>query len=242
MIYLEYGDYTHSLGEAAVTIASEALRDGMGEVYGHQVTWTIDGMLSVQTDQDDLLAALEELEEAYSSENQDVKLVTADGTVAHSLLTADCLGGTKIITPPSFPQGKGAELGTFRNYRIVITGEKILDPSDLTILLSFEETVEAAGGGPVYGHIETLSGRPVKQLLRRQSLYRATQVGRAVGLRAYPTAPAAIWPAALVQLGSSVKRSPRRVSTGNYKGYEVSWQYQFESATQLNGNPRTWNI
>ena len=72
MIYLSYGDYTHVLGEAAVTITQEALRDGMGAVYGHQVTWTIDGMLTSQTNQAALLTALAALESAYSADGRDL--------------------------------------------------------------------------------------------------------------------------------------------------------------------------
>ena len=136
----------------------------------------------------------------------------------------------------SFPEGVGAEGITYRNYSLAVEG--LLLTGDGT-LLSFVETLSFSGGGPTYGHIETLTGLPVKQQLRNYTVYRVTQQGQAVGISGYPSVPGPLWPAALMRGGSSERRSPRRIGN-SYTEYPITWQYEFEAAFPLYGNPTRW--
>jgi hypothetical protein len=51
--------------------------------------------------------------------------------------------------------------------------------------------------------------------------------------------PSPIWPADQVRPGTLQRRSPRR-NGADYVEYEISWNYEFESAGRLSGTPHRW--
>ena len=115
----------------------------------------------------------------------------------------------------------------------MLEAEIPIDADDLeTALRSFEETLSFSGGGPKYGHLETLAGPPVKQLLRQQTVYRVGQSGQAIGLYQRPTAPLPIWPQAQVESGVRRLSSPKR-RRDDYTDFSIDWSFRFESATPL---------
>ncbi|HEX4132483.1 MAG TPA: hypothetical protein VHZ24_20800 [Pirellulales bacterium] len=234
---LAYGSYRHALGEVALTIQRDATVSDDEILFGWRETWSIVGRLHADTP-DDLTAAIQNLEAAYRRTRQDVVLYLPDGTTAsaHQMRNADTVGGIRVIRPPSFPSGRGAEYSTFRTYSIQLEAD-FLDSSDETGLLAWNETLNFSGGGPRWVYLPTLQGRPVRQQLQAATTFKVTQSGRAVGLRGYPTPPAPIWPTAWHQEQGGVTRVlPHRVGSNNAQ-YEVTWTYSFESADPLLGRP-----
>lgn len=233
-MYVQYGSFRFNLGEPSVSITRDVERDATDSIYATRERWDITGLIT-QDGPSSIKTRIAQIEAAFAEDGQDLKLVMPDGTTDsnHVLKSADCLGGTKVIRRPSFPKGDRTEHVTTRTFSIVVEG-LVLASSD-HVLLRFEEQIAFAGGGPEYGHLVTRTGLPVKQLLTRHTPYRATQIGRALGLWRYPDVPSPVWPAARIRAGDVIKQSPRR-SAGSYYEYEISWRYEFESALPLVGS------
>lgn len=155
-----------------------------------------------------------------------------------SLLNLNSIDGVKIIQRPSFPTLQNAAYVTWLPFTFVLEAEYPVNDA-ASILLEFEETVTFEGGGPVFGWWKPLVGFPVRQQVRMADTYRATQAGRAVGYLGRPPAAAPLWLGALNRFPGYSIRSPRR--RGNsFINYETTWQYEFESAVPLQGNPSAW--
>lgn len=175
-------------------------------------------------------------EQAFSVEGRDLVLYVGGLQSAHVLRSSASLGGVRIAARMSYPEGKGAEHVTYRTYVVEFSALVPTGSGAGGGVLSFEETLTFEGGGTVYGHIETLTGKPVKQTLRKQSLYKAVQEGRIVGANGYPNIPPPIFPNALVKSPMIAKSSARPVE-GHRLEYPFSYRYEFESVTTLDGVP-----
>lgn len=243
-MYAKYGTYRHELGEHTFTVLREAIPSPAGDTWAIRETWNINGVLTNTSGNPNTLdTKVAALIAAYGQDNQDLAIILPDGTrsQSHRLLNSDTIGGVRVVRPPSFPKGEGAEGVTYRTFTVTLEAIK---PTVAThLVLSFEETVSWSGGGPEFGYLYPAIGAPVRQQLRRQTTYKATQSGRAVGLSRYPTVPRPIWPMARLRPEETpiTKRSPRRVG-GSYIEYEISWNYQFESASKLVGGVHLWTI
>lgn len=242
-MYIRYGTYTHSLGEAAVFISREPVETDAKTTYAVRERWDIQGMLPNPTGVlSDMSAAVNALEVAYAYGGYDLTLLLPDGTNSQHLLDSSrSIGGTRVVKPLSYPDGTGAEYVTMRTFNVSI--EAMIPISGPTNLLSFHETLAFAGGGSQYGHLEPLAGMPVRQLLKRNTVYKVTQHGRAVGLYSYPITPYPIWPAYLLQTPDITRGTPRRIGFGgavNYTEFPIEWSYKFESPLPLSGNPSRW--
>jgi hypothetical protein len=181
-------------------------------------------------------AKVQALTGAYNRNGKDLRIVLPNG--ADSLLalySRQCIGGTRIVSGPNFPTQREASYVTFLHYTISVEGE-IPATNAATTVKSWSETITRSGGGMRVGHIETLTGPPVKQLLKRMTTYRVVQSGNAIGAYDYPVPPRPIWPYAMVEAAQVTKQSPRNHS-GMFEDFPVSWQYTFESSTPLLGGP-----
>ena len=242
-MYLKYGAYTHAANDAAVVISRDALLGAAGVPYGYRERWDVSGFLQAET-QAELTQAIAALQAAYAVPAQDAALLLSDGVTetAHRLDSSSAIGGVRVVAPPAFPQGAGAEYSTFRGYRLALEAD--IATGDAVELLSFEEVLQFSGGGPRHVHLETLAGPPRKQLANQHTIFRATQSGRAVGLSRYPIAPAPLWPAdeRRDQRQWSL-RAPRRSGprgAASFTEFEIVWTYAFESALPLSGKPNVW--
>lgn len=238
---VKYGSYAHGEGEVQISVQQSPELNDAGVVKWVRTTYTLAGVL-VADDSQSMETKARSLELAYSVDGRDLRLVHTNGSATHlSLLSASCFGGTRVVQRPSFPDMKNAAYVTFLPYTIVVEGN-VTDASALATI-SFEERISRSGGGAIYGHLEPLTGKPIKQLLKRHSVYRVTQSGSAVGFSSYPTVPSPIWVAALIQSPNIEFGSPRRIGSGSntsYVEYPVSWSYEFEHASQLAGTPNSW--
>ena len=238
---LAYGNYRHELAEAGVAIARETVFSPMAVPIATREHWRIDGVLQAET-QEALTFAIEELSRAYRLQAQDVVLFLPDGNTptAHRILSRNTIGGVRVVKPPSFPENKGAEYSTYRSYTIELEAETPVENAG-EIMLQWDETLSFTGGGPRWVYLPVLSGPAIKQLVQQQTTYRVTQSGRAVGYMDYPLPAAPIWLDAWHSDSSSVTRKLPRLSGSGSSAveteFEVTWNYQFESASPLVAQP-----
>lgn len=240
-MFLRYGSFSHEVDEAAVVIAKTALLTEAGVPYAILHRWSIRGRLTAD-DQAGITTAIRNLAEAYSVPGKDISIRFDSGsTSAHQILSSQAVGGVRIIEPPSFPIGDGAQYSTFRDYTIVVEAEVPTGLSGSSFLL-WVETINFSGGGPRDVYIETINGPPQLQRVNEFTVFRASQSGSAVGYRGYPIVPGPIWPGAEIIPDRQISyRSPRasgRGSSRSHTEYPVTWSYQFHSAVPLNGLPR----
>jgi hypothetical protein len=174
--------------------------------------------------------SIEALEAAFATNYQDVKLLYPDGSrSAHELLNDETLGGVLVVQKPQYPDDSSSQM--------VAATVLVDDPQ--TLLKEFTEELMTEGGGARYGHLEPLIGFPIKQLRKRNTIYRAVQSGRAVGILGYPSVPLPLFPSALIQAPTIVQVAPRLIGQA-YTDFGISWVYQYESASPLRGRPTTW--
>jgi hypothetical protein len=242
-MYLKYGNYQHPANEASVVITKESVFTETGIVRGLRERWNIQGRLQA-ADPAALTAAIDALGAAYAIQAQDVGFYFDNGQLTSHYITSSATnGGVRVVVPPSFPEGKGAEYSTFRNYTIALEAEW-LDPN--ATLLAWHETIRFTGGGPQFGHLEPINGLPVKQLLKQATAFHATQSGEAVGYLAYPAPPQPIWPQAehidRREIRYELPRRMGQAASATYTQFKVSWSYFFEDAGPLLGLPTAWPI
>ncbi len=241
-MFIQYGSHQHQPGEIQLSISKETLFTDADTPYATRERWDMSGML-VGDDQSDINSQVSSLLNAYSQDSQDLTLKLTEGGDSHlRLRSRDCIGGTRVIAPPSFPDNSDAAYVTFLPYTVAVEGIVAL-ANPATALLSFSETIVRSGGGPRFGLIEPLIGRPIKQLLKRNTIFRAVQRGTATGLYQRPVPPLPLWPDALKQAPEITLDSPRVRGAGaslTYTHFTISWQYEFESATPLLGSPHAW--
>jgi hypothetical protein len=242
---LHYGSYVHGQNEVGITITRETWRDDTGRRRGYVETWTINGRLRA-TGADlvgNLTTQIAALKTGYAADGGSLTLYQDNGSTptGHTLVSSSCWGGIKV-DGPSFPSGQGAEYATYRDYTIRAVG--YVEGTVADDIVSYVETIMVTGtGGQRFVHLQPLRGAPVQQITAQQTLVRVTQSGSAVGRTGYPLPPE---PAG--EAGSEKEdersighKSPKRGADGEYREYETTWQYVFESAVPVDELlPRTW--
>lgn len=244
MAFVQYGNYQHDPGEVELQVQQTVQETEAGTPYSVLTRFSLSGML-VGSGLADMNAKVAALAAAYSQNGYDLGLMDDFGAPTHLvLLSANCLGGSRVTVRPSFPDLRRAAMVTFVPYQIELEGE-VLVADRPTDLLEFTESISRSGGGPRFGFLEPLNGAPIKQQLKKKTVYRATQRGRGLGLLARPTVPRPIWPAALMESPTIETGSPRRRGFGAdlvYTRFPVSWSYEFQSAVPLIGDPNAWGV
>lgn len=230
-MYLKYGDYSHAIGEAVISITKQSVLDEFGRKIGWKENWQIAGFLE-GTSVSDVTTKIQALETAYGVNGRDLKLLNDDGSeTAHKLINADSISGTRIETL-NYPVGDGAEYTTFRRYTISAMADYSVPGGvaggDGTV--TFSQVISTRGtGGPRKVVLETRNGPPVIQYVSQMTPIYITQSGFAVGYLAYPTPPNPIEP----QWEDLEKRdiryeSPEIKGVGGLSSqYRISWSYQF---------------
>lgn len=237
---IRYGSYTHAEGEVALSINKNVIDSDVGDPIAEIEQWQLQGELLADNEAT-MDAAVRSLRAAYSVNGRDLALLLSTGSEsALTLKNNDCVGGTKVRQQPSFPDFKGAGYVSRLPYSIVVEGERDLTGGGEVNVVAFSESLKLEGGGARFGMKETLNGLPIRQRLRVATIFRAVQSGEATGRFFYPSPPPPLFPSALVGAPSVERRSPRkRSSVGRlrYDTYTISWQYVYESAVPLRGNP-----
>lgn len=241
-----YGSYRHAVYEAGLSV-ERTTRFSPAQIERSTVErWTVQGLLQADT-QTDLIAAIEQMMEAYGQQGQNAILYLPDGVTPtpHQLISADCIGGVRVMQQPSFQQWRGGELGLYRSYTLVLEGE-IPNSDPAAAVLEWQETLSFTGGGPRFVYLETLNGLPILQFVNQSTTFKVSQTGSALGYQAWPQPAYPIWPAAEHTDQRQISRStPQRVGSGVNASdvqWRVGWSFQFESALPLSGNPTPWPV
>jgi len=246
-MYLKYGTYSHASGECTLSsITREGLFTTNLQQYAVREKWTIDGRLQIAdqgtaaANQAAMTTAITALKTAYNTNGRDLGFYDDSGNLtAHYITSKSATGGVRIVQPPSFVEGRGAEYSTFRTYQIGIEAEfGFLIPGG-SKLTSWSESVRFWGGGPKVTFLSCLTGPPQKQLVNQMTTFKASQTGRATALGIYQQAPGPLWPAdeLIDQRDGSLEIPPdssnQRITT---------WEYQFESIAPMFAYPTNRNV
>lgn len=228
-MYLQYGSYQHESGECAVSISRDTQFSPDGLPLTRLDRWGIDGRLHA-ADSSSLVTALAALVSAYSTHGQDLTLnYDGGGGTLHYLLSSATIGGTRVVSGPSFGNGRGDEGGTYRTYSIGVEGEVLLDDPGV---LQWQETISWYGGGPMYTFLQTLNGLPQKQMVAEATPYECEQSGSAIGYGSYPTIPPPIFYSELEANPQISRGTPRRRGRSGaiqFVEFPISWSYKYKS-------------
>jgi hypothetical protein len=232
-MYLKYGSHQHEPGECTVVITRENVYSESRVLKATRERWEVQGRLQA-ADQAAVKAAVTALEAAYSQDGHDLGFWLSSGSATmHSLVSASCDGGTKVVRPPSYPDSARAECSTFRTYALTVEG--LLRPSDG--LVSWTEKLRFRGTcGPSWGFLPVLTGIPPAQIFRQATTMQISQSGYAVGLGEYPVAPPPLWPEAEHQDRRDIDLE---LPTDGSRQRRTSWSYVMETNTPVTGQPTT---
>ena len=231
---LKYGSYVHEAGECAVIITRQALLSGHGVYPGFRERWDVQGRLHAST-QAAVSTSINALQAAYKIHNQAIGLYFESGTpTSHVLNPLSTMGGTRVAQPPSFPEGRGAEYSTFRNYTLAVEAE-VYDYSEP--LLSWTEVLSFQGdAGPTWGFLLPINAAPQKQLFTQASTQTVTQRGMAIGNNQYISAPGPLWPE---HEHAELRVIEHELPATNTKERVTRWSYAFEAAAPQSASPTT---
>ena len=248
-MYLQIGNYAFPPYEVGLTISRQC-QIVKGIVISYTDRWDFQGRMQVvptgnfNTDQAAVSVAIAQREQSLlNAINSDITFFFDNGTAsAHQILANNTQGGVRLVQPLSYPDGKGAEYSTYRNWTAAIEADYY---SSTVAIYDFRETVNFTGdGGPIWKYQLALNGTPYPQTLFQQSTYSAVQSGRAVSLGTYTSPPQPLFPGnEQTWRRQIVMNGPDRVGfppNGYFKDFEVLWTYFFESVAPLSALPNIY--
>lgn len=239
-MYYTYNGYTSGTGEAVVTWSkSREVNDQNGYVVYNIYDVTINGVIVNFGGPDAINTAIGNVFTAFSSNGGNFYYYTPTPTAVLSLVNASTVDGVQVVSI-DFPDGSAAEWATKRTYSVKLRA-KFYD-TDFTgkNIVSFTETVSIWGGGARTIWQESVSDDPADFQVAAKTMYYMSQVGTVVGKTSYPSVPAALYPAKLLQPVKIDKTSPE-YSKGTYNNYTVSYEYQMgDIAAFGSSTPNTW--
>lgn len=255
---LKYGNYAHADGEINFTCQRRALFTSAGIPYAEVETWYLRGILLPDSGITDLTALqanlttkINALKSAYSVHGKDAILYLSDGVTPSSHALRNSLAvapgvwagtrtvfapGVRVIQPPYFEDGAGAEYCTYRTYTIVLEAEfQGFNQFGLTnspnagaitkgqTFTEFQQSIVQEGTGSERVWTRPLRGEPRLVTVRERTPIRIVQEGYAKGYLAEPQAPDPM------DLGELVSRTTGTSRDGDGRSSTVSWRYEFGS-------------
>lgn len=177
---------------------------------------------------------------AFSETGNDFQVLLPGGVTDSqlSLFGSGSFSGVRVVQPPAFESLRNGAYVTWLPFSFALEAEY---PASNSTLLLREYTEEVNYQSPEREDwLLCLHGPHQRQIVRQYPFYTATQTGRAIGYRAYPTPASPIWPAYWMNRDElPVKRAPRRRGS-LFTDYEISWRWTFKSDRPLIGSPNTW--
>lgn len=237
---VRYGTYKLGIAASEISISSDQTPNATGRPVAAEVIWAIKTRIKNPTGRPkDFPAILNAFERAFSIHGQDLVLEFLDGTPSHhSLLSRNCVGGTRITRFATYATGRKGQYVNFRDVEVEIRGTV---PLPSLQYLSFSETIVVRGGGAKFGIREVNVGPGVRQRLRTHTTCTATQSGSAVGYLVQPSPPPPIWPSWLLDEYPEVSVvGPQTVGEGVnafLTNYQINWSWQFAAPMRLFGQP-----
>lgn len=244
---VKYGAFTHKLDEVALAIVRSTKRNKANAIEFVTQTWNLSGFLTTDT-QIALNTEITNLEAAYSEDGKDLVLFFDDGSTksAHEMINSQALGGLRIMTGPSFPEGRGAEYTTFRRFEIQVAADFLPSGALRSRFLDFQERLTFTGGGPKFIMLQAINGPPQRQLVAQQTPFRLVQAGSQIGqTQRFPPAAPLFPQHEHVDLRQINQGGPKRNGSGAnaaFTEFQTSWQYTFESINFFRAFPTPWSV
>lgn len=238
---MQYGSYQHRQDSTGITISAQMIENENGLPYEANVDVNLEGKLrnARLDDATRLDPIIREMEAAYSIPGQDFGLLHDNGLPSAAFWrNSQTIGGIrpKLI---SYPNYRGGEYVTYRQFQIAVSMTLPVGPTPQ--YTRFNETISIEGGGPLYGVKEVNFGEGVRQRLRTHTKCIAVQSGTAVSRFQHPEIPPPIWPFALKTVPKISKvirpRGSARMRNVVLNECEITWSYEFEWPTRLDGVP-----
>ncbi len=234
---IRWGNYVHRINEGDLRISREPVMNIAKKVCAVRELWQWSGRIKFEsTSIASQMKAMSAFEYAYAVNGKDLVLETIDGVGTwHQLLTSNCIGGTKVVSPPSFPNSRGNDAVGYRTYTVGVEG--VMPVIGRSMILQFSETISIRGGGKRWGVREVNNGPGVRQQIRTHTACTATQSGSMTMYIGEPQIPPPIWPYALVDELPDLD-TPNPVSeSGLLVNRTRSWGYSYVWPYRLSGEP-----
>lgn len=252
---VQYNNHQHPPGTVEYSMRLEPILNEAEFPISQKYRFDLNGKLfSTKPDaasaQADIAAQIVALRAAYVS-GGDLILVQDNGQPSpNSIFSSKTLGGVRVIKPPEFPKGDGAQYVTQLDFSVILEAEIPFSGAAGT-LWAFEESLDFDGdGGPEIGALKPLRGPVIIQTLHQFTPVTMVQKGSATGYLSYwsqlyqpPLCPA------LQNHGPGAtrygKRGARAIGRGKDRAYKLFpswWQYTFISPIKIDGTPAVWPL
>jgi hypothetical protein len=232
-----YGRYFFPSDAAEVTSRTETEFSYSGRPIRYRVTYSIN--VTLLADGQTALSVQENLlRDALSIPYQDFSLLTDAGQPSSAtLLNRNSATGVRLVSGPDFKEAQAAEFVNRRTAEFELAAEYIIKGAENAVV-SWTESVSIVGdGGPRRFWRFPMNADPIRQVLAKRSLVRATQSGSAVGHTRPPPRPLPIWPDFKVSEGQGKVDDTPDPKGRAYLNWPVKWSYAFESGFPLVGLP-----
>lgn len=243
---LRVGTFDFEANGTEITARTEIFRNQATIPYKRRTILSCAGWLSIAgstpaTQQADCTQQMNALATLLAKPYQDIVFLDDNGAeTATQLKNNGSVGGVVVTAGPHFPDGTTGYTAVQR-FEFTAEAEYYLTGLNTnTFLLDFTEGLDFEGGGPRYVYKEAIRAMPQKQMPCKNTMYRVVQSGASSGLRGFPRPPAPKWPQNLLTQPRITKKGPKRVGPNSYEQYDITWSYEFGSATPLNGVPTLW--
>ena len=240
-MYYQYGNYRFDDDAVSSVFTCPAKLDSNGIPYAYSPQYKLSGWISITDtgtvagNQAAMTVKLAEFEAAFAVQFQNFGFYDNAGNLtAHKLINAQTLGGVKVLTRPEYPIGAGAEYTTYRSFSLTLGAEVSAFPGQGgNRITEWDEVVSYRGtGGKRRAEQEYIDDPPELQDVAQFTFIRCVQRGSAVGLSAYPTPAAPLFPLDLenepergITLGSP------QSTNGQQRYFPISWEYSFRFAS-----------
>ncbi len=239
---LKWGSYPHDQNSVGVRIRKRGMFDQYGRKIGQTEEWHIVGNIKA-TSQSEVTTKCDAIEAAYNSgiatDYKDLILYLDDGTTptTHGIIAANTFGGTHVVDFGwiSGPWKMRTEYANKRSFYAIVRAETRYTAASF----SYRERLQRLGtGASRWTMMYSLNASPIPQNLNAATSVKFVQQGVAVGRSAYPTPPAALYPASVHgELTRIEYLTPEDLRFGNTSGtvqntqqekFGVKWMYVME--------------
>lgn len=241
MTVFYYGGFSHPHAEVAFAGIQRTIR--FSETQRENIlreSWQLRGKIVRQgpNSQRLVLAALDEIRQAYSRHGQSAGLLDPEGNQTPFLLdNSKAIGGVIVTNPVSHGELSGSETATYLHYTFGLQMESFVSGPDTLLAYSEQVTFSDNRGGPLQVGRVPVSGLPIVQNVTTNSFYYATQSGSLTTRTPQPQPESMLFPSALMGDPHSriVTWSSPPMQRGVPTEYTVDWVYKFRSVAPFNG-------
>lgn len=242
---MKFGNYTHAINDAGVSIDSTPLLDATGTPFGSQETWTINWRIRNNSgNPKDLDAPVASLINAYSVDASYAAILHDDATeTVHVLDSSNVTGPIRVSKAPSFLKFQNGEMVTYRSGTVQITATKLVSDSDF-IVIDFNENLEIQRSGEVYKPLTPNVGDSIIQRTATNQPTTVVQSGTVTYLGTYGEPPDPLFDLPQAEPLKLSYGSPQKIGSGalaDHIKFPVRYTYRWIWPSDLQGLPTRWN-